>query len=139
MVVDIDGAQIELPYNLVLNNKWNKDFKRTVYLGGSVQGDWNPGVTRDLTADTVIVRGDELDKQIDMRNLAGYAGVAQIRTPDGSSFAANIQISESQSHDTKKISYSLSIQTIDPQEPEGMTLAEWEAMQSEEEPEVVEG
>ena len=35
MIIDVDGEQIELPYNLELSNKWNKDFKRTSYLGGS--------------------------------------------------------------------------------------------------------
>ena len=128
MIIDVDGEQIELPYNLELSNKWNKDFKRTSYLGGSVQGDWNPAVTRDLSADTVLVRNLDLDRQLAMRDLAGYAGVAHVRTPDGSSLTCDIQISESQSYDTKKVTYSMTIQAVDPQEPSGLTLAEWEAM-----------
>jgi len=128
MIIDVDGEQIELPYNIELINKWNKDFKRTSYLGGSVQGDWNPAVTRDLSADTVLVRNLDLDRQLAMRDLAGYAGVAHIRTPDGSSLTCDIQISESRSYETKKVTYSMTIQAVDPQEPAGMTLAEWEAM-----------
>lgn len=128
MIIDVDGDQIELPYNIELSNKWNKDFKRTSYLGGSVQGDWNPAVTRDLSASTVLVRGDDLDRQLAMRDLAGYAGVAHVRTPDGSSLTCDIQINESQSYETKKVTYSLTIQAVDPQEPAGLTLAEWEAM-----------
>lgn len=128
MIIDVDGEQIELPYNLELSNKWNKDFKRTSYLGGSVQGDWNPAVTRDLSADTVLVRNLDLDRQLAMRDLAGYAGVAHVRTPDGSSLTCDIQISESQSYETKKVTYSMTIQAVDPQEPAGLTLAEWEAM-----------
>lgn len=128
IIIDVDGDQIELPYNIGLSNKWNKDFKRTSYLGGSVHGDWNPAVTRDLTANTVIVRGDELDKQLSMRDLAAYAGVAHIRTPEGSSLTADIQIDESMSYDTKKVSYTLTVKAIDPQDPVGMTLAEWEEM-----------
>ena len=125
MVIDVNGEQIELPYDLNLSNKWNKDFKRTSYLGGSVQGDWNPAVTRDLSADTVLIRGRDLDRQLAMRDLAGYAGVAHVRTPDGSSLTADVQINEQQSYDTKKISYTLTIQAIDPQSPVGMTLEEW--------------
>lgn len=132
MVITIGGAQIELPYNLSLNNKWNKDFKRTQYLGGSVQGDWNPIVTRDLTAETVLVRSDDLDRQIAMHDLAGYTGVAHVRTPDGSSLTANIQISETQRFDTKRVSYTVTIQAIDSQEPVGMTLEEWTASQPDE-------
>ena len=131
MIIDVDGEQIELPYNLELSNKWNKDFKRTSYLGGSVQGDWNPAVTRDLSADTVLVRNLDLDRQLAMRDLAGYAGVAHVRTPDGSSLTCDIQISESQSYETKKVTYSMTIQAVDPQEPAGLTLAEWEAMHNE--------
>ena len=128
MIIDVDGDQIELPYNITLKNKWAKDFKRTSYLGGSVRGDWNPAVTRDLTAETVVIRGDELDKQLAMRDLAGYAGVAHIRTPDGSSLTCDIQIDEAQAYNTKKISYTLTVLAIDPGDPVGMTLAEWEAM-----------
>lgn len=125
MVIDVDGQQIELPYNLTLSNRWTKDFKRTSYLGGSVQGDWNPAVTRDLTANTVLVRGDDLDRQIAMRGLAGFAGIAHVRTPDGSSLAADISIQENQSYNDKLVSYTLTIQAIDPEEPDGMTLEEW--------------
>ena len=128
MIIDVDGDQIILPYDIQLSNKWNKDFKRTSYLGGSVQGDWNPAVTRDITANTVLVRGDDLDRQVSMRDLAGYAGIAHVRTPDGSSITCNVQIDESQSFDTKKVSYTLTMQAIDSDELEGMTLAEWEEL-----------
>ena len=128
MVIDVNGEQIDLPYDITLQNAWTKDFQRTTYLGGSVQGDWNPAVTRDISANTVIIRGEDLDEQISMRNLAGYAGVAHIRTPDGSSVACDIQIRESQSYDTKRISYSLAIKVVDPQAPDGMTYAEWNSM-----------
>ena len=128
MVIDVDGEQIVLPYNLELSNKWNKDFKRTSYLGGSVQGDWNPAVTRDLSANTVLVRGDDLDRQLAMRDLAGYAGIAYVRTPDGSSLTANVQIDERQSYDSRKVSYTLAMQAIDPEALDGMTLTEWEEL-----------
>lgn len=128
LVIDVDGDQIVLPYNLTLSNTWNKDFKRTTYLGGAVQGDWNPAITRDLSAGTVIVRGDDLDRQLMIRDLAGYAGVAHVRTPDGSSLTADVQISESQSYDTKAITYSMTIKAIDPSEPVGMTLDTWNSL-----------
>jgi hypothetical protein len=128
MIIDVNGNQIELPYNIELQNTWTKDFKRTTYLGGAVQGDWNPAVTRDTTANTVILRGRDLDKQISMRGLAGYAGLAHIRTPDGSSMACDIQVRETSSYQNKRVSYSLSIKVIDPPAPEGMLLADWRDM-----------
>ena len=128
MIIDVNGDQIELPYNIELQNTWTKDFQRTTYLGGAVQGDWNPAVTRDTTANTVILRGRDLDKQIAMRGLAGYAGLAHIRTPDGSSMACDIQVRETSSYQNKRVSYSLSIKVIDPPAPEGMLLADWQDM-----------
>ena len=125
MVIDVDGQQIVLPYNIELSNSWKKDFQRTVYLGGSVQGDWNPAVTRDLSARTVLLRGRDLDQQIAMRDLAGYAGIAHIRTPDGSSLTADIQVRETMDYKSKRVSYSLAVQAIDPEEPDGVTLEEW--------------
>lgn len=128
MIIDVNGEQIELPYNIELQNTWTKDFKRTTYLGGAVQGDWNPAVTRDTTASTTILRGRDLDKQISMRNLAGYAGIAHVRTPDGSSMACDAQVRETWSHQTKRMSYSLAIKAIDPPGPEGMLLSDWTDM-----------
>ena len=128
MVIDVDGDQIELPYNIELSNSWNKDFERTAYLGGSVQGDWNPAITRDMSANTVILRGRDLDKQLSMRDLAGYVGVAHIRTPDGSSLTADIQVNETYSYQNKRVTYTLAIKAIDPQGLDGMTLSQWEEM-----------
>ena len=54
-----------------------------------------------------------------------------IAEKDGSSLTCDIQISESQSYETKKVTYSMTIQAVDPQEPAGLTLAEWEAMHNE--------
>lgn len=127
LVIDVNGDQIELPYNIELSNTWHKDFQRTSYLGGSVQGDWNPAVTRDLSARTVVLRGRDLDKILQMRDLAGYAGLAHVRTPDGSSMACDIQIRENMDYKSKRVSYSLTIQAVDPEAPEGMTLEEWNA------------
>lgn len=128
MIIDVAGEQIVLPYDIELQTTWTKDFQRTTYLGGAVQGDWNPAVTRDTTANTVILRGRHLDKQIAMRNLAGYAGLAHVRTPDGSSMACDVQVRESSSYQTKRVSYSLAIKVIDPPAPEGMLLSDWTEM-----------
>ena len=132
MIIDADRVQIRLPYNIELSHRWSKDFVRTSYLGGSVQGDWNPAVLRDLTAKTVIVKNVDDDEYLSLRDLAAYAGPAHIRTPDGSSFACDIQVSEDAKYSDSKVTYSLTIKAIDPQEPDGMTLAEWNALHPEE-------
>ncbi len=129
LVIDFGGNRAELPYNITLGNSWAKDFKRTAYLGGHVAGDHNRAVTRDLSASTVIVREDNDGVAAIMRDLARYAGICHIRTPEGSSFAADIQVSEDVSYDSGLISYSLSIQKVDTVGFDGMTYAEWSDMQ----------
>lgn len=133
MIVNADGMMIELPYNIQLQNSWKKDFRRTSYLGGSVEGDWNPGVLRDLNAQTVLLRGRDTNTQIDIRDLSEFNGLCHVRTPDGSSFNADIEVTEDMSYESKRVSYMLRISKVDPEELEGMTLAEWENINQEEE------
>ena len=125
MIIDMNGQQIVLPYNIELQSSWAKSFRRTAYLGGSVQGDWNPAVLRDVSANTTLLRGRDVDQQLALRNLAGYAGPAHIRTPDGSSMWANAEVRETWSYQTKRMSYSLAIKVIDPAVQDGVTYEEW--------------
>lgn len=126
-LIDFDGEQIEFKYDVTHSNTWEKDFKETRYLGGSVTGDWNKAVGRSasLSGATVTVRDQETMQLF--RRLAVYPGVCHIRTVDGSSFACDIQVSEDRSYgqETVRASYSLTITRVDPEAPEGMTYAEW--------------
>ena len=131
--IDFNNDYVDLPYNLDLSNTWSKDFQRTEYLGGSVQGDWNPAVTRDLSVSTVgvsTIDGDDTD--VRMRRLADYAGICHVRTPEGSSFAADVQVKESQGTDGRKIDWSLDIKKVDPEGYDGMTLDAWNEQNEEE-------
>ena len=127
IVIDFNQQRIELPYNIELQNAWQKDFQRTAYLGGHVTGDHNKAVLRDLNASTVLVRGDDAAVAMQMRALARYAGLCHIRTPEGSSFTADIQVSEVQAYETARIDYSMTIQKVDTVGFDGMTYAEWRA------------
>ena len=125
IVIDFDQNRVELPYNIQLANSWEKDFKRTAYLGGHVTGDHNKAVTRNLTGNTVLVRGDDADVAMQMRALGRFAGLCHVRTPEGSSFTADVQVSETQAFDTLKIDYNLTIQKVDTVGFDGMTYQEW--------------
>ena len=120
-----EGEQISLPYNIELKNEFEKDFKRTRYLNGSLQGDWNAGVERDTTLTTVIEKTDNVSMAA-VRELAAYAGICHVRTPEGSSFDADVQVSESGEYSSALITYELKCQRIDPEGEAGMTLADWE-------------
>ena len=127
VIIEFANEVLKLPYNNAMDNRWSKDFQRTVYMGGAVQGDWNPGVTRDLSLTCDATKISDLDRIELIRDLAEYPGICHIRTPDGSSFNADIQVSESRPYDKKIINYSFAIQKVDPQGYEGMTLEEWDA------------
>ena len=127
-IIDFDGDKILITYNMIVNSAWEKDFEKTTYLGGSTQGDWNPGVTRTGTLSAVIAT-DDTEIMQSLRRLAEYTGICHVRTQDGSSYAANIQVSDGVGYDKagKVLEYSLNITRIDPEGYDGVTLDQWEA------------
>lgn len=130
-VIDWGEDSVDLPFNLELSNSWDKDFQQTRYLGGSTVGDWNPGITRSLSVSTdVVIDRDDTAEQ--MRRLATYSGICNIRTPDGSSFHADVQVQEKRSYSGKGVAeFSLTVSQVDGEALDGMTLAEWNALQEE--------
>ena len=128
VIIDFGGDKVELKYDLDVSSKWTKDFKETKYLGGSVQGDWNAAVSRTGTIAGVSIPEYEEDVIEAMRRLSVYAGICHVRTPDGSSYSADVQVSETWNHDKagKVAEFSLSVTRVDPETADGMTYAEWE-------------
>ena len=126
-IIDFGDGQVVLPYDLSLSSKWSKDFTMTKYLGGSVEGDWNPAVERTGTVKTRVAVEYDSDLIVLMRKLASYAGVCHVRTPDGSSFAANVNVTEDR--EEKKInmiaSFSMEITKIDSEGFDGIVYDEW--------------
>lgn len=129
LVIDFDGDRAILPYNVKLDHSWEKDFERTRYLGGSITGDWNEGVTRDLSVSTDIIRIQDSDLIQTMRRLADYAGICHVRTSDGSSFAADVEVSESREYNSLSVSFSLDIKKVEAEGFDGMTLTDWKELQ----------
>ena len=126
-IINFDGEQVLLYYNLDLSNNWEKDFQATRYLGGSVKGDWNAGVIRTATLSTVAFTEYDPDVINGLRLLSEYTGICHIRTLDGSSFKADLQVQEDRDHDDygTKASFSISCTRVDPEELDGMTLEQW--------------
>lgn len=126
-IIDFDGNQVGLEFNMTASHSWQKEFTETTYLGGSVQGDWSPGTHRTSKINAVMTFPEDIDAISALRRLATYSGICHIRTVDGSSFAADIQVSEDRGYDTagKIVSFQLSITRVDPEDLDGMTLLEW--------------
>ena len=128
-IIDFNGERVELFYNVDVSHSWNKDFKKTKYLGGSIIGDYVTGVERTGNVNFVSIPILEESMLESMRRLAEYEGECHIRTKEGSSFTACIQVSEDDSHDKHGFvrSFSMSIEKVDPVVLDGMTEADWEA------------
>lgn len=131
LVIDFDGERAVLPYNIKLDHSWEKDFERTRYLGGSITGDWNEGVTRDLSVSTDTIRIQDNELIQTMRRLAVFTGVCHVRISDGSSFSADVEVSESREYNSLSVSFSLDIKKVETEGFDGMTLTDWKELQEE--------
>lgn len=126
-IIDFGGDQVILPYDISLSTKWTKDFKQTKYLGGSVRGDWNPGVLRDTTINTRVVVIEDPDVIESMRRLADYTGVCNVRTPDGSSYHADVEVQEDREEKwvSKLAKFTLSVKKVDRLELDALPYDQW--------------
>lgn len=126
-IIDFGKDHIVLPYNITVSNKWQKDFQETKYLGGSIQGDWNPGVSRTASVGTTTVVEENPETIMAMRKLAVFAGICHVRTPEGSSYSANINVSEDREEKwvSKLAKFTLEITRVDPEEDEAIEYDKW--------------
>jgi len=127
-VIDFDGNRLECDFNQSLSNSFEKDFQETRYLGGAIQGDWNPGIRRTGTVNAVFITAYDPNAIRTLRQLAAWPGICHVRTKDGSSYAADVQVGDDVSYDSsgKVVSASLTITRVDPEGYEGMSQSDWE-------------
>lgn len=127
IIIDFNGNQLMLPYDISISNSWSKDFTETKYLGGSVRGDWNPAVSKRSSLTTTIPVQIEPENIELIRRLAVYPGICHVRTPDGSSYSANVDVRDDR--EERKINMisrvSLDITRVDPEGFDGMTYEAW--------------
>ena len=131
--IQFDDNLVEFPGNISLNHSWAKDFQTTRYLGGSIQGDWNPGVIRSGTINGTIPIEHETDTMYGLRLLADYAGICHVRTPDGSNFYGDIQVRDDREEKwvTRISKISLNYTKVDGEEDQLIPYSEWIANQEE--------
>lgn len=132
----IGEVRINAPLDVTLSNSWTKDFQSTKYLNGHIVGDWNSGVERKLSANSKYVK--DISKVIDqdkenildakfvdkIRRLANHAGICHVRTIDGSSITADIQVSEDNNSNEETLSYSFDISEVESEELDGILYEE---------------
>lgn len=125
-IIDFDGHSLPFIYDIELTSDWTKDFKETRYMGGTILGDWNLGVSRTMTINAKLLVEDLENYQM-LRRLAEYTGICHVRTPDGSSFSADVQVGDGNSFSAagKINSFSLNITRVEPVALDGIPYSEW--------------
>lgn len=127
-IIEFGTGRVMLDRNVDLSISWSKDFQQTNYLGGSVRGDWGKAVERSGSVNAVAITLVDQDTIAAMRRLAEWTSICHVRTVDGSSYAADVQVSESYNHSTGKViaTFSLKVTRVDTQVQDGITYVEWE-------------
>lgn len=111
---DWNSRSLQIPYNLVRQDSWSKDFEQRAHLDGSIGGGWNPAVTRSLSLSTDMVKFNSESDQRLVRELANYTGPVFVRLPNGCAFEADVQVSNlDESYNTMAISASFSASQVD--------------------------
>ena len=121
-IINFGNDEVRLRYNLSVSNSWNKDFAETKYLGGAIQGDWNPAISRSGTLKATVSIQEDPTTDVPretieaLRRLAVYSGVCFVRTPDGSSYYANVDVQEDREEKwvPRLGKFSLNITRVDP-------------------------
>jgi len=89
-----ESDYVELPYNLGISDSFSKDFERRAHMDGSREGYWAPGRERDARLSTDVMRIADAGKATALRSLAQHAGPVWVRTPDGSAYEADVQVTD---------------------------------------------
>ena len=126
-IINFSEGQIEFKYDVQHSNEWEKGFKQTKYLGGTIVGDWSKGVSRAASLSGSVVTAKDQDDMKLFRKLATRPGRCHVRTVDGSSFNCDIQVKEDRRYDKETIrgTYSLSVSEVDSDDLDGLTFDEW--------------
>ena len=120
MRIEFGSSSVELPYNVVPNDAYAKDFESRRYMDGSIDGFWNAGVMHTGGFSTDLMKIKEPERLRLVRELAMYAGECFVRTEDGHAYAANVTVN-SIGTDYKALAYNVSID-VNEVEDAGMYL-----------------
>ena len=90
---DWNEKTLSLPYNIKITDSWAKGFESRKHMDGSYGGYFDSSVKRTAQLDTAMIKvSAEEDKRL-VRELAQYTGPVFVRTPTGSAYSANVDVS----------------------------------------------
>lgn len=104
---------LELPYNIEIDDSYSKNVTFRNHMDGAYSAYWNQGVKRTAKYSSQLIRLDSQEDVAAARQLARYPGGVFVRTPDGSAFEADVQISDMSTSGVMQL-FSLTITEIEP-------------------------
>lgn len=105
-----DDKYVEFPYNIALQDSYEKNYESHQHLDGSVSGHWNPGYKKTGTYSTDIIKVNDAAKAATIREMATYPGPVFVRTADGGAFEANVTLGIDTSYSSGAVGISLNVQ-----------------------------
>jgi len=91
---DWEDQSLELPYNLTIQDAYTKDVEFRKHMDGTQDAYWNSTISRGANYTSTVVDLTESGKTDQVRALARYTGAVFVRTPDGSAFTADVQVTD---------------------------------------------
>ena len=91
---DWTGGFLELPYNIQIGDKYAKDVEVRKHINGDSDAYWNEGVEHNGSLSSDVIRLEQQDDVIRAKQLARYAGAVFVRTPDGSAYEADVEVTD---------------------------------------------
>ena len=94
MRFDWAEGSLELPYNLSIADKYKKDVDVRNHMNGSTDAYWNQNISRSASLNSDLIYLEQQDEIRLARQLARYPGAVFVRTPDGSAYEADVQVTD---------------------------------------------
>ena len=92
--IDWDGYYFESRYSVSVSDSYQKSVDIRQHMDGSVDGYWNSNIMRKGSLSTDVIELIQPEQVARARQLGRYAGVAFVRTPDGSAYEADVQVTD---------------------------------------------
>lgn len=125
-VIDFNGIRVEIEYDIDLSDKFEKDYAETVYLDGSIEGNYGKAVKRKTDINAAVIT-DDVELIQELSRLCDYSGPMHIRTKDGSSYWANVDVQRNMAADTahKLTKFTFNVKRHGARDYDAVLLEDW--------------
>ena len=111
--IDWADQYVELPYNLNIQDAYTKDVEIRQHMDGTQDGYWNTSISRNASLGSTLVQVWQQADVDRLRSLARHTGAAFVRTPDGSAYTADVQVTDLTPDGNRLTTVALSATEID--------------------------